>query len=556
MNLILVAALLLQDKTAEETFKKIEAVVQNAKTLQVAFTVFPVVTSAVKQTQGKCLANGMLFLKETDKVLFTVTDFTQQEPKVSGVSLFRTSLDHNLPNPAAVVGLAPGALRLGISHAFCQGGIQGVLGWLRRSRLPAKSPAPDNRNPSPKNGPQEDPERGIRVSGFEIGEGGARLKSLSYIMTIADLKESSRVTVWYDPESLKPVKRSISTGAGEGAKVIMETYTQYFVDQGIPDDQFRGEHAPDVESFKNLEKAILEAKTLHAKFTCDFTIGVPNKSEKGTFTAEVDLKQGNKVRLAIQGRSFTETGKPFVQVSDGEKVSKEGIPLGGWKEPARIFHDFLAGSMAGPGIMVEQIGLGVPRAPDQEPNFRFRYFDIEAGQVDKGAKTLAYKCESDGAFKLWYDPKGFRLLKRSVSFTFMGVVITAVESYDEFALNSDISDENFKLPPTAPVGKPDVYPGTDVVEPKEFELKRALGMKKTDGLLETGTLEYGGAGDLAKIYDAYVKEMESVGWQGVANDSGNDKRIGTLRKGERICTIEFTKVATGIQAVINVGPGK
>jgi hypothetical protein len=178
------------------------------------------------------------------------------------------------------------------------------------------------------------------------------------------------------------------------------------------------------------------------------------------------------------------------------------------------------------------------------------------------SKRLSYGLMNENAMAirikvtLWYEPDTGRLLKRTMKITFgdnLGEV-NSTETYSEFTLNGDVPDDKFN--PSAAVDQPDLYPGTDVVEPRDFELKRALGIRKSEGLLQSGTLEYGGAGDLAKAYQAYVKSMKAGGWEGAADDLAADKITGTLRKDNRICTVEFTKVAAGIQAIIKMGPKK
>ena len=97
-----------------------------------------------------------------------------------------------------------------------------------------------------------------------------------------------------------------------------------------------------------------------------------------------------------------------------------------------------------------------------------------------------------------------------------------------------------------------VYPDTDVVEPKDFELKVATGIQKSGGLLHTGNLEYSGSGELVQIYREYVASMRSLGWSGAADDITAQKAIGTLRKDNRTCALEFTSSAGAIRATVKV----
>jgi hypothetical protein len=101
-----------------------------------------------------------------------------------------------------------------------------------------------------------------------------------------------------------------------------------------------------------------------------------------------------------------------------------------------------------------------------------------------------------------------------------------------------------------------VYPDTDVVELSGFELKLATGVQKSGGLLQTGTLEYVGAGDLVAVYRAYVDAMKARGWVGANDEITGDKAIGTLRKDNRSCALTFTSAQGQIRASIKVAQTK
>jgi hypothetical protein len=97
-----------------------------------------------------------------------------------------------------------------------------------------------------------------------------------------------------------------------------------------------------------------------------------------------------------------------------------------------------------------------------------------------------------------------------------------------------------------------VYPDTDVIEPKDFELKVATGIQKSDGKLRAGNLEYSGAGDLVQVYRDYTASMRSHGWTGDADDISGSKATGTLRKDNRTCVMEFTSASGTIKATVKV----
>ena len=101
-----------------------------------------------------------------------------------------------------------------------------------------------------------------------------------------------------------------------------------------------------------------------------------------------------------------------------------------------------------------------------------------------------------------------------------------------------------------------LYPETDVVEPADFELKVATGIQKSGGLLQTGNLEYAGSGDLVQSYREYVAAMRKHGWTGAADEIQGQKAIGTLRKDNRTCALEFTSAGGQVKATVKVSQTK
>ena len=97
-----------------------------------------------------------------------------------------------------------------------------------------------------------------------------------------------------------------------------------------------------------------------------------------------------------------------------------------------------------------------------------------------------------------------------------------------------------------------IYPDTDVVEIAGFELKLATGVKKSGGLLQSGTLEYTGTGNLTEVYREYVEAMKDLGWTGASDEINGGKAVGMLRKDNRTCELTFTSSQGTIRASIKV----
>ena len=101
-----------------------------------------------------------------------------------------------------------------------------------------------------------------------------------------------------------------------------------------------------------------------------------------------------------------------------------------------------------------------------------------------------------------------------------------------------------------------IYPDTDVVEPRDCELKIATGIQKSGGLLQAGALEYSGSGDLVQVYRDYVASMRSHGWTGAADEIAGQKATGMLRKDNRTCSLEFTSAGGQVKISIKVSQTK
>ncbi|MFN3484064.1 MAG: hypothetical protein ACK44W_01050 [Planctomycetota bacterium] len=96
------------------------------------------------------------------------------------------------------------------------------------------------------------------------------------------------------------------------------------------------------------------------------------------------------------------------------------------------------------------------------------------------------------------------------------------------------------------------YPDTDVMEVPGFELKLATGIQKSGGLLQGGTLEYAGPGDLKAVYRQYVAAMRDLGWVSASDEIDENKAVGTLRKDNRTCALHFAASQGQVRATIKV----
>lgn len=101
-----------------------------------------------------------------------------------------------------------------------------------------------------------------------------------------------------------------------------------------------------------------------------------------------------------------------------------------------------------------------------------------------------------------------------------------------------------------------VYLDTDVHEVSGFDRTSAKEVQMSGGLMQAGTLEYSGWGELAEPFNEYMTAMKARGWTIAHVDVQGERAIGTLRKDNRTCNVEFTKVQGKARAVIRVGTTK
>ena len=101
-----------------------------------------------------------------------------------------------------------------------------------------------------------------------------------------------------------------------------------------------------------------------------------------------------------------------------------------------------------------------------------------------------------------------------------------------------------------------VYLDTDVAEVYGFTCSSAKEVQMSGGLMQAGTLEYAGSGDVAEALRAHVDTMKGLGWTIAHVDAAGDRAVATLRKDNRTCNLEFVKTSGKIRAVIRVGTTK
>ena len=233
MNLLLAAGLLLQDKTAEEAFKKIEQVLLAAKTVRVRYTGEYATTTRYGTQYG--LETGFLALKEGNKA-YAYNEFhplgEPQSPMMVTVSDGQT-LEHrsSQEREKACRHETPASLTKTTSAALLRFGATGAVLVVRAAGT---------------TGPQQisDPEKTAPTSGFKVRKVNEKVMELTFEVKSPHYAGSTtaietRVTLEYDATTFIPIRR-IEVSRFDGYQsTTNETYTDFTLNADIPDEKFK-----------------------------------------------------------------------------------------------------------------------------------------------------------------------------------------------------------------------------------------------------------------------------------------------------------------------------
>jgi outer membrane lipoprotein-sorting protein len=223
VNLLLACSLLLQDKTAEETFKKIEEMIGQAKSLRIKFSSEEEISERRKGT------SGVLLLQSGNRARFTENPSTRSESwSVSDGKRVQSSrhglYDEGITGPVPN-GIGPVSkdlvknLKVLVSRAGCS--LWGGASIAFRANMKSEFP------------------EWLRVSQFKLGANDGQAKTLSYLLEVGEKSRPFDVTLWFDPESFKLLKRKIAYAVDGGKQVTTtETYDEFTFDAEIPDENF------------------------------------------------------------------------------------------------------------------------------------------------------------------------------------------------------------------------------------------------------------------------------------------------------------------------------
>jgi outer membrane lipoprotein-sorting protein len=196
------------------------------------------------------------------------------------------------------------------------------------------------------------------------------------------------------------------------------------------------------ETFRKIEEQIESAGSVSVRYKVE---GMAD-GEKSQMSLTLLLKEGNKVRLTIQGdRRGKEISGELI--CDGERV---GMP-GGKEKPEKAppgFKNSNATILVRSGSLSALQYITLWGRDLGKEKTTLQVSDFKADSDDGNAKTIRYRLrvgKSELETKLWYDPKTHAILKRRFSGKADGAECSVMETYDEFLLNTEIPEERFKL---------------------------------------------------------------------------------------------------------------
>jgi len=208
------------------------------------------------------------------------------------------------------------------------------------------------------------------------------------------------------------------------------------------------------ETFKKIEDQIVTAKTLEVKFTLGSGAAGDVDGEKAVrMSGTLLLKDGNKGLLTHRTTPFP---IDTTRLSDGKRIRTAGLKFEtdtpeNFKE-GTLLGLARAGMMPTMFLAFQMLDIG-----EQEKSFQafvktLRIEKIQQGEDDGAVKTLTYAVRVADAYqpnkaetleaRLWYDPKTFKILKRTM--TSGGKVL--LETYEGWVFNAELPDEKFTLP--------------------------------------------------------------------------------------------------------------
>jgi len=449
---LIVATLSQGDTPPGKVLSAIEERLEKAKTVKVSSSLEITVTDEAGTSTSDRLT-GSLMVRQMDKMVFTVKSEPPDPDRTLYLHWEELRVTEN-SSRGTTFGVHPSNLKKILLQACVRGGSAGAIGLLGEGVNFKSRPRDSYNYPLPAASEEERLEPTLSTTDVQAAPDVEGLKAITYKTVLYGSNDSCRVTLLYDAKTLKPKKRTLKWKRGDLSTVVVETYSEFETDVEIPNLAFWEAFGCSAEeiTFRKIEESILAAKTLRVNVSSDATLRWDKTELKCHFKGELLLAEGHRIHLS---GLMTQDGKETKGslISDGKKLAQRPESEGEPKLSPKTMDNFIRTAVARSGILGGQLiaGLAMAFETDRERDFRefFSVGGFENGDDEKGMKTLTYTLRmsgDNGQVKIWYDPKSLKLLKRTLSFKGGGPGSEFTETYEDFTVNTDISEDKFKLP--------------------------------------------------------------------------------------------------------------
>jgi outer membrane lipoprotein-sorting protein len=414
------------DSAAEELLKKIEAKIQGAKTVRVRASL------AVRLGRYPVNREIEIDFKEGNRARLLLTGGAAPEGVACNGKESRVQVGPGVTTAAAAADFAAKAREILLRVPMDE-----LRGYFLGSPRPAPAYTEFAFLPDEKIG-----ERAVRVVTFVATRDGNR----------------QVFRTWIDEKSLELVKREYVEKFGETETRETLTIASTSFDADIPDaafDSVEGKTAEDPvpakadpaaeELVKKLEAKVAAAKSVSMAFAME----VAADDEKQVFKVALDLKEGNRVRLAVDG--LDSDGKVTFSLRatcDGKTVRRTDPD--GWEDDdadaglAARMRDMAVRSpvkeiskvMGGNASKTPLAYSGFAFAPDEKIGER------TARVVTFAATRGSVRLE----MKLWFDAEKMELLKRETLEKRKGVETRVTDTFTTMTCDAELADDVFGLP--------------------------------------------------------------------------------------------------------------
>src|SRR5579862_4067276 len=208
MNLLLAAVLLLQDKTPEETFKKIEEAATLKAEISCRFDASG--TVRLKKLAFRNPSRGVVVWGSQDRFSIRAAEGSEDfETNYYLISTGKRAVVRR-PTSLAIPFLCPKEGARVLKANWIRAGV--FLGFLAiepgRASGDAKEPIVE----------------AFRISDVTAEPGGAEEGALTYTLVLGSCELTAKVTLWYDAKSFLPKKRMIDLSGQEREVRLTESY--------------------------------------------------------------------------------------------------------------------------------------------------------------------------------------------------------------------------------------------------------------------------------------------------------------------------------------------